>query len=410
MQLTSLISYMALASHTVALPILNPLLVEHRHDLRGFVGQEYAVPAQRRPHRLGKDFSREWNLELEGDLEYPELIEAVKNLEHDQDRDNQGEWYDEEASIKDYDSESSEHFSVPTPPMAVDVSEYEAAPDAQEDHREDQAEWKDHSVDEQIKQDDNQGDQLVEYYDGSEDDEFEAEVDAIQDLVHEEVNDEDDGAEEDREDIGEENKEDDGDEDEEEEEDNDADIYDEEGNHEEDNEKEADHQNKRPLDLSGEKSLIPPYTYLYQKQRNIFQDLIRKIVQGLIAIKGLSPELGYEFDDAIQSWERFQNYSPDWQNLKERDYVRALSSLRAALQGLQDKKRDIRLIQPVITNLLQDNLSLVGFLNDVNDREELPKYLLELPGNVIGAFIHFLDIDVTDPKETEAQTPPQEYN
>lgn len=303
MQLTSLIFYMTLASHTAALPVFNPLLVEDRHDLRGFVSQEYAVPAQRRPHRPGKDLSREWNLEREEDLEYPELIEAVKNLEHGQDRNNQGEWYDEEAQTKDYNSKPSEHSSFPTQPMAVDVPEYEPAPDAQEDHREDQAEWKDHSVDEQIKQADNQGDQLAEYEDALEDHEFddyefEDEVDAIQGQLHGEVNDKDDGAKEDREDIGEENKEDYGDE--EDEEDNDADIYDEQGNQEEDNEKETD-QKKRPFDLSEEKSLIPPYTYLYQKQRNIFQDLIRKIVQGLIAIKGLSPELSYEFDDAIVS-------------------------------------------------------------------------------------------------------------
>ncbi|KAH7313509.1 hypothetical protein B0I35DRAFT_480188 [Stachybotrys elegans] len=152
------------------------------------------------------------------------------------------------------------------------------------------------------------------------------------------------------------------------------------------------------VDAVDEDDLFPQNTYLYLSQQRILRHLLLNIIKTLTQLRQIVPQLTTEINDAIQHWKYLRRVSYDWGEVNEDDYLESVASLRVVLAALRDIEGSLTVsIHEPIQRLFFDNLFLVGFLNDAQDSDEIPPFLLGLPADVVGGLIHFLYVDVTRP-------------
>ncbi|KAI9163167.1 hypothetical protein HJFPF1_04766 [Paramyrothecium foliicola] len=142
--------------------------------------------------------------------------------------------------------------------------------------------------------------------------------------------------------------------------------------------------------------LIPGNTYLKQTPEYILKELVGNIVCGQSQIKEISPHCSRAFDKSIEVWKKLEKQVKQWHKLTESNYVEAIAVLREALYHLKhhDIDRNPKL-RKLVYNLLINNLFLIGFLNEAHGASDIPSYLIDRPGDLAGALIHFVGIDVT---------------
>ncbi|CAM1504687.1 Fc.00g022780.m01.CDS01 [Cosmosporella sp. VM-42] len=159
-------------------------------------------------------------------------------------------------------------------------------------------------------------------------------------------------------------------------------------------------------------ALFPANTYLTTEQTQVFEDLVFDIITAQENLAFLAPASGSLFQASINEWTELADILPNYQVLREVDYLRPLDALRIALLSLEDnnvngfsnvnrfRKRQnfgpAGELKDILTRLLLDNLFLAGFFNDVYDGEIIPSYMIDQPGEVIGILTRFLAIDVNE--------------